>query len=63
VVGDDAGAELEVEALVAGAAEVVGAAVLVELLQAAASTVRTAPTSSQGLRVIMAGEPSLLVTS
>jgi hypothetical protein len=36
---------------------------LVELLQAAASTVRAATRVSKGLRAIMAGEPSLLVTS
>ena len=44
-----------VEAPVAGGGEVVGAVVLVELLQAAASTARVAPRIIKRLAVIMAG--------
>jgi hypothetical protein len=51
------------EAALVGDADVVGVEVLAELLQAAANTTTAAPNSDNRLGVIMAGEPSELVTA
>jgi hypothetical protein len=51
------------EAALVGGDEVVGVEVLAELLQAAANTTTAAPNSDNRLAVIMAAEPSQLVTT